>query len=196
MEYVAPTVAKPAYSPIEQTPVSTPPSKKEETTMSEVKTEGSAWGPLAAGVAGLLLGENGVFGRGSNGGNAVTPDQLGIALNQMQGNMQRDNIQGQISHSSAHLGMGLAGVKEAVAAGSAQNALSLCGLGNSVTQGFAATNFNIQHQASQGRELALQQALDVERQRATELRIQLSEAANNAQHATTQVLVQQLVAKA
>lgn len=174
----------------------------EETEMTESTTKNffetpsngnTAWGAAGGALVGALVGEGGLLGGNKN---AVTPDQLGTAINGLQGNLQRDQLQEQIGNSTAALGLDIGSVKDAITSAASSNALGLCGLGNSIAQGFAATNFNIQDQASKGRELALQQALDAERSRATELRIQLSEAHNNAQHATTQVLVQQLVAKA
>jgi len=171
-------------------------TKEKDVDMSDTKTETSAWGPLAAGVAGLLLGENGIFGggRGNNGqSGAVTPDQMNNSLNQLAAGFQREQTQGMIAGLGAGNAIGFGTVKDAVTDAASANALALCGLSGTISQGFAATNFNIQDQASKGRELALQQALDAERSRATELRIQLSEAHNNAQHATTQVLLNQVI---
>lgn len=170
----------------------------------------NAWGAAGGALVGALVGESGIFG-GGNKGNSVTPDQLATAINGLQGNIQRDQLQGGIGSIEtaiaglkgnfgqdlgilgAALGAGIAGVKDAVVAASSQNALSLCGLGNSVSQGFAQTNFNIQAQGAASRELALQQALDAERARATELRIELSEHKNASQHATTQILLNQVI---
>ena len=167
--------------------------------MSDTKTE-SSWGPLAAGAAGLLLGENGIFGKNGNSGNAVTPDQLGAALGNLQGSLQRENITSSINGISKDIGLaagglaiGITGVKDAVTSAASQNALSLCGLSGAMTQGFAAVNQAILMQGAQSRELALQQALDAERTRATELRISLSECKNQAGHTATQVLLNQVV---
>lgn len=170
------------------------PEKDEGSTMTEATTSNSAWGPLAAGVAGLLLGENGIFGKnGNSGGGAVTPDQLGVALGNLQGTSQRERLSDQINLLGAGNAIGHASIKDAVTGAAAQNALALCGLGNTVTQGNAAIVSTVQAGFASSERLALQQALDAERVRATELRIQLSEAHNNAQHSTTQVLLQQVI---
>lgn len=176
-------------------------------------TQNSAWGPLAAGVAGLLLGENGIFGGRNNGGQGtVTPEQLSNGLNQLQGQLQRDGIEqgmsrisSEICHSTNHLGkdigiaagglgIGIAGVKDAVVASSAQNALSLCNLGHNMSAGFSGLTSTVQTGFASAERLALQQALDAERARATELRIELSEQKNAAGHASTQVLLNQVIA--
>lgn len=179
------------------TPAESPTADNEGNTMSDTKTD-SAWGPLAAGVAGLLLGENGVLGKGNGGSNVpgVTPDQLGVALNNLQGSFQREQTQGMIAGLGAGNAIGFGAVKDAVTSASAANALGQCNLGHGMSAGFAAVNQTIVSTSAASRELALQQALDAERTRATELRIELSEHKNQAGHASTQVLVQQLVAKA
>lgn len=170
--------------------------------MTDTTNSNSAWGPLAAGVAGLLLGENGIFGNGRNGGSApaVTPDQLGTALGSLQGSLQRDGLAQSINGVSKDIGLaagglaiGITGVKDAVTGAAAQNALSLCGLTNTVTQGNANIISAIQSGFASSERLALQQALDAERSRATELRIALSESHNNASHTATQVLLQQVI---
>ena len=181
--------------------VGTPVNVNEGSEMSDTKTEStSAWGPLAAGVAGLLLGENGVFGKGSNSAPAVTPDQLGTALGNLQGSFQRDNLGQSINGISKDIGLaagglaiGITGVKDAVTGAAAQNALSLCGINNAITQGNASVISAIQTGFASSERLALQQALDAERSRATELRIALSESHNQASHTATQVLLQQVV---
>ena len=170
--------------------------------MSDTKTDSnSAWGPLAAGVAGLLLGENGIFNKGGAGSQpAVTPDQLGTALGNLQGSLQRENLATSINGISKDIGLaagglaiGISGVKDAVTSAASQNALALCGLGNTVTQGNAAIISTIQAGFASSERLALQQALDAERSRATELRIALSESHNLAGHTATQVLLSQVV---
>lgn len=154
----------------------------------------SGWGPALGAFLGAAVGDGGLFGGNGNnkGGNAVTPDQLGTAINGLAGNIQRDQLQESIGHLGAGNAIGFGAVKDAVVAAAGQNALALCNLGHSVTAGFAATNANIIAQGAASRELALQQALDAERARATDLRIQLSEAHNNASHTATQVMIQNL----
>lgn len=164
----------------------------------------SGWSAAGGALVGSLLGENGVLG-GGNKNQSVTPDQLGTAINGLRSSMNTDSLEAHLDRigdkigsttadSTVALGLGIAGVKDAITAGNSQNALSLCSLGNSIAQGFAQTNFNIQAQGAASRELALQQALDTERARATELRIALSEHKNQAGHATTQVLLNQVIA--
>ena len=111
------------------------------------------------------------------------PDSKYFAVAQIQ----RDQVEDYAARK------GIAGVKDAVVNSSAQNQLALCGIGHNMTAGFASVNNTILLQGAQSRELALQQALDAERSRATELRIALSEAKNSAGHTATQVLLQQVV---
>lgn len=191
---------------------------EDKTNMSETKnyfdTSGgghnSAWGPAAGAFLGALFGENG-FGVGNNRQPSVTPDQLGTAINGLQGSLQRDQLQesvgdvssqiaglgGKISHSIHHatddINCSISGVKDAIAAGNSANALAMCNLGHNISQGFSTVNQNIIAQGAQARELALQQALDAERARATELRIAQTELKNQAGHQATQVLLQQVV---
>lgn len=178
------------------------PEPQKERDMTDTTNSNSAWGPLAAGVAGLLLGENGIFNKNGNAATApgVTPDQLGTALGNLQGSLQRENLSESINGISKDIGLaagglalGITGVKDAVTTAASQNALSLCGLSGAMTQGFAAVNQAILMQGAASRELALQQALDAERTRATELRIGLSECKNQAGHTATQVLLNQVV---
>lgn len=135
---------------------------------------------------------------------AVTPDQLQASLNSLQGTMNTDQIQaqlngiqGQISETgtaaTVALGAGIAGVKDAVVHSDHHSQMALCNLGHAVQSGFASVNQNILAQGAQSRELALQQALDAERARATELRIALSEHKNQAGHQATQVLLNQVI---
>lgn len=156
---------------------------------------------LIGGIAGYAAG-NGGFG--GNGGGRPTIDQLDARFNSLQNQMSTDALEGQIGRlndtvtrstadSTIALGAGIAGVKDAVNSSSVQNQLALCNLGHSVQAGFAGVNQSILLQGAASRELALQQALDAERARATELRIALSEHKNQSGHAATQVLVQQLV---
>lgn len=189
---------------------------EDKTIMSETKnifetSSNSAWGPAAGAFLGAMFGENG-FGVGNNRQPAVTPDQLGTAINGLQGSLQRDQLQesvgdvssqiaglgGKISHSIHHatddLNCAIGGVKDAIVAGNSANALAMCNLGHNINQGIASVNQNILAQSAQARELALQQALDAERARATELRIAQSELKNQAGHKDTQVLVQQMIA--
>lgn len=171
----------------------------------------SVWGPAAGAFFGAAFGENGFFGNGNRGGAGVTTEQLTNGLNQLQGQLQRDGIEqglskisSEICHSTNHigkdigiaatgLGLGIAGVKDAVVASSAQNALSLCNLGHNMSAGFAGLTSTVQSGFASAERLALQQALDAERARATELRIGLSEERNRAGHTQTQVLLNQVI---
>lgn len=165
----------------------------------------AGWGAGVGGLIGAAIGNGGLFGGNRNVGEpAVTPDQLGNAINNLQSNINTEalqgrlsDIQGQISNSTAAATLStlgaISGLKDSVQHADTHNQLALCGLGHNVTAGFAATNFNIQAQAAQSRELALQQALDAERARATELRIALSEQKNQASHTATQVMLQQVI---
>lgn len=175
----------------------------------------SVWGPAAGAFFGAAFGENGFFGNGNGkGGAGVTTEQLTNGLNQLQGQLQRDGIEQGLSKISSELcglsnsigkdigiattglAVGIAGVKDAVVAASSQNALSLCNLGHNMSAGFAGLTSTVQSGFASAERLALQQALDAERVRATELRIALSETKNQAEHTATQVMVQQLVNKA
>ena len=182
------------------------------TSSSDANNGQSVWGPAAGAFFGAAFGENGFFGNGGNkGGAGVTTEQLSNGLNQLQGQLQRDGLEQGLAKISGEicglgnsigkdigiattgLALGIAGVKDAVVNASAQNALSLCNLGHSMQSGFAATNQAIVMQGAASRELALQQALDSERAKATEYRIALSESKNAAQHSATQVLLNQVV---
>lgn len=183
---------------------------EEVITMSDSKTffenPLGAGAGLSAGVGGLIgaaLGGNG----GLLGGNrepAVTPDQLGNAINNLQSNINTEALQGRLSDiqsqisnsasgSTAVIAGAISGVKDALHHADTHNQLALCNLGHNVTAGFALTNANILAQGAASRELALQQALDAERARATELRIALSETKNQAGHTATQVLLNQVI---
>lgn len=171
----------------------------------------SVWGPAAGAFFGAAFGENGFFGNGGKGGAGVTTEQLSNGLNQLQGQIQRDGIETGLSRISGEicglgnsigkdigiattgLALGIAGVKDAVVASSAQNALSLCNLGHGMQAGFAGLTSTVQTGFASAERLALQQALDAERARATELRIGLSEYKNQTGHQATQVLLQQVV---
>lgn len=171
----------------------------------------SVWGPAAGAFFGAAFGENGFFGN-RNGAAGVTTEQLTAGLNQLQGQIQRDGIEQGLSKISGEicglgnsiskdigiaatgLGLGIAGVKDAVTAASSQNALSLCNLGHGMQAGFANLTSTIQSGFASAERLALQSALDAERARATELRIALSEHKNQAGHASTQVLLNQVIA--
>lgn len=186
-------------NPYKETEMSTQPNYFESGNNS-----GANWGAGAAGgVIGYMLGQNGGFG-GGNREPSVTPDQMDSRFNNLQSQMNTDalqghlgRIQGQIANTGADstiaLGAAITGVKDSVVASSAHSQLALCGLGHTVQAGFAGVNQNILLQGAASRELALQQALDAERARATELRIALSEHKNQSGHSATQVLVQQLV---
>lgn len=160
---------------------------------------------LGAGVGGLIgaaLGNGGLFGNGNR--ETATLDQVDSRFNALQGQLAADSVQSQISgltetvgrtsaDSTIALGAGIGGVKDAVISAAGQNALGLCNLGHNVQAGFAGVNQNILLQGAASRELALQQALDAERARATELRIALSEHKNQAGHNATQVLLNQVI---
>lgn len=163
----------------------------------------AGWGAGIGGLIGAAVGNGGLFG-GGNRQPAVTPDQLQASLNSLQGTMNTDQIQaqlngiqGQISETgtaaTVALGAGIAGVKDAVVHSDHHSQMALCNLGHAVQSGFASVNQNILAQSAQSRELALQQALDAERARATELRIALSEHKNQAGHQATQVLLNQVI---
>lgn len=184
------------------------PQPKKETKMDNTQNgTNSGWGAGVGGLIGAAIG-NGGSGGGLFGGNreqSVTPDQLGTAINGLRDQINTDAIESQIgrvqheigstsAHSTLALGAGIASVKDAVVNSSAQNQLALCGLGHSVQSGFAGVTNTILMQGAASRELALQQALDAERVRATELRIALSEHKNQAGHASTQVLLNQVIA--
>lgn len=183
------------------------PITEKEVKMDNAQNNGTnaGWGAGVGGLIGAAIGNGGAGGiLGGNREPAVTPDQLGTALNGVTSRMDNDavqahlgRIQGQIAGTAADstiaLGAGIAGVKDAVVNSSAQNQLALCGIGHNMTAGFAAVNNTILLQGAQSRELALQQALDAERVRATELRIALSEERNQAGHKATQVLLSQVV---
>lgn len=164
---------------------------------------GAGWGAGVGGLIGAAIGNGGLFGGNRNSDPAVTPDQLQTAIGTLSARLDTDQVQdqlgrfqGQVASQGADmtiaLGAGIASVKDAVVSGANQNALSLCNLGHSVQSGFASVNQNILLQGAASRELALQQALDAERSRATDLRIQLSEAKNHASHTATQVMIQNL----
>lgn len=164
----------------------------------------AGWGAGVGGLIGAAIGNGGGGLFGGNREQAVTPDQLGNAVNGLRDQISTDALQAQLgrvqqeigstsAHSTIALGAGIASVKDAVVNSSAQNQLALCGLGHSVTAGFANVNNTILMQGAASRELALQQALDAERVRATELRIALSEQKNQAGHTSTQVLLNQVI---
>lgn len=186
--------------------------RKEDNTMSDTSNffanpmagGNAGWGAGVGGLIGAAIGNGGLFG--GNGGRepSVTPDQLQASLNSLQAANNTDALQeqigdvrSQIAESSTDqtfaLGAAISGVKDAVTHASSHNQLALCALGHSVQTGFASVNQAILMQGAASRELALQQALDVERARATELRISLGEAKNAASHTSTQVLLQQII---
>ena len=166
-------------------------------------SSGSGWGAGVGGLIGAAIGSNGgLFG--NNREQTATLDQVDSRFNSLQGQMAADSLQAQIGRLQAEvgrtsadstiaLGAGIAAVKDAVVDASSTNALSLCNLGHGVQSGFASVNQNILLQGAASRELALQQALDAERARATELRIALSESKNQAGHTATQVLLSQVI---
>lgn len=163
----------------------------------------AGWGAGIGGLIGAAIGNGGgLFG--NNREQVATLDQVDSRFNSLQGQLAADSLQSQIggltetvgrtsADSTIALGAGIAGVKDAVISAAGQNALGLCNLGHNVQAGFAGVNQNILLQGAASRELALQQALDAERARATELRIALSEHKNQSGHQATQVLLQQVI---
>lgn len=145
---------------------------------------GKGWEAGFGGLIGAALGESGFLGgnKPAGGDAPASMDQVQASFNALRGENQ-----------VAGLGAQIAGVKDAIAVSAGANQLAHCGLGHSITAGFASVNQNILAQTNELKSLALQQALDAERARATELRIELSEHKNASGHAQTQVLVQQLV---
>lgn len=140
--------------------------------MSETTETNSGWSAGIGGLIGAAVGENGILGGNKN---AVTPDQLDARFNSLQGQISTDAVQAQI-----------AGLKDAVVHGNAHINLALCGLGHSMTQGFASVNQTILLEGAKGRELALQEALSAERARTAALH-------NDAGHKATQVLLNQVI---
>lgn len=183
-------------------------AQQKESNMTDTKNffenpqSGTGWGAGVGGFIGAALAGGsggGIFGNN----NSVTPDQLQATVNNLQGQMSTDAIQGHLSGiqsqisdstaaSTAALGSAINGVKDAVVGSSAATQLSLCSLGHNMQAGFAAVNQAILLQGAASRELALQQALDAERARATELRIGMSELKNQSGHTATQVMIQNL----
>lgn len=178
-------------------------SGEKEKTMSEVRNvfepgfgtggANAGWGAGIGGLIGAAIGNGGFGGFGGNREQVATLDQVDSRFNALQGQMASDSLREQNADTAIALGAGIAGVKDAVNHNGAHNQLAMAGLGYSVQSGFASVNQSILLQGAASRELALQQALDAERARATELRIALSETKNQAGHTATQVLVQQLV---
>lgn len=169
---------------------------------------------LSAGVGALVgaaLGNgNGLFGGGNNRETA-TLDQVDSRFNALQGQLAAGQVEDRIAgvtaavnSSSSHLGLAVGGATAALSAelGSIKDALNcnnsalqlaLCGIGHNITAGNAAVVSQIQAGFASSERLALQQALDAERSRATELRIELSETRNQAGHTATQVLLNQVI---
>lgn len=176
---------------------------KKDGNMSEVRNvfepgfgtggTNAGWGAGIGGLIGAAIGNGGFGGFGNNREQVATLDQVDSRFNSLQGQLAADSLRAQNATSTAALAGEIAGVKDAVTHGGAHNQLAMAGLGYSVQSGFASVNQSILLQGAASRELALQQALDAERARATELRIALSETKNQAGHTATQVLVQQLV---
>lgn len=164
---------------------------------------GNGWSAGIGGLIGAAIGNGGgLFGGGND---RPTIDQLDARFNGLQAQLGKESLEAQVGRlgetvnrtsadSTIALGAGIAGVKDAINHASQHNALALCNLGHSVESGFAGVNQNILLQGAASRELALQQALDAERARATELRIALSEHKNQAGHQSTQVLLNQVIA--
>lgn len=160
----------------------------------------AGWGAGVGGLIGAAIGNGGFGAFGGNREPSVTPDQLGVAINGLRTQIQGDQVEDRIAGVTAAVGAStvalsseLSGIKDTLNCNNGQLQLTLCGLGNSMAQGFAAVNQTILLQGAASRELALQQALDAERARATELRIALSEGKNAAGHAQTQVLLNQVI---
>lgn len=173
-----------------ETDMSAPTANFFDNPMSGGSSNGGWLPAVVAGVAGYAAG-NGGFG--GNGGGRPTIDQLDARFNGLQGQMAAEALREQGTASTNAITGAISGVKDAVTHGDAHTNLALCGLGHNMQAGFAAVNSTILSTAASAERLALQQALDAERARATELRIALSEHKNQSGHAATQVLVQQLV---
>lgn len=168
---------------------------------------------LSAGVGGLIgaaLGQgNGLFG--GNNRETATLDQVDSRFNALQSQLAADQVEDRIAGVTSavnslgsHLGLAVGGSTAAISAelGSIKDALNcnnsalqlaLCGIGHNITAGNAAVVSQIQAGFASSERLALQQALDAERSRATELRIELSETRNQAGHTATQVLLNQVI---
>lgn len=157
----------------------------------------------SAGVGGFLgaaIADGGLF----NGNrNALTADQFMAGMNNMQNQNSTDALQSQMNGISTQICESTgaitsavtnsgASVKDAVVNASALNQLALCELGHKTQAGFAQIEKTILLQSAEAQKLAIQQALDAERARSTELRIELSEHKNATGHQHTQFLIQQV----
>lgn len=166
---------------------------------------GNLWSAAGGALVGSLIGNNGILGGGGGSGgvsNAVSLEQMQGALNNLQGQMNTDAVQGhlgriqdQICDSSANtnhnISHSVGSVKDAVVSSGAATQLALCNLGHNMQAGFAQLQNSIVVQGYESRLLATQQQLDNERAKATEYRIELTEHKNNTGHQATQFMVQQ-----
>lgn len=173
-------------------------------------SNGNGWTDAIGAFLGAAVGTGGLFGNnGNKGGDApvivqpsgVSTEQLNTALGNLQGQLQRD----QMERSIGDLGSKIEGVKcsvehsicdvkDAIRESSAANALAVCNLGHNMSAGFSSVNQSIANEGAKTREMLLQQELDRARSHATELRIELSENRAAASHRETQVLVNQVIA--
>lgn len=164
-------------------------------------------GALGAGALGYILGNGGLGGIGGGNRDVATTAQLTALGAQIQADQTAasiNDVKAAVANSAAGIEASIGastvanvsatnGVKDAVNHNAAHVNLALCGLGHNMQAGFASVNQSILMQGAASRELALQQALDAERARATELRIALSEQKNQAGHTATQVLLNQVI---
>lgn len=165
---------------------------------------GKGWEAGIGAALGALVGESGVFGGGNRAGgdSPASVDQVQASFNALRDENQNAGISHQINHLAGAIGgvkesvnCSISGVKDAVISGSQAAALAHCNLGNQMAQGFASVNTSMATHFGDLKTQMLQQALDAERARATELRIELSEHRNQAGHASTQVLLNQVIAQ-
>lgn len=173
----------------------------EEPKMSETKnffgTDGNGsnagWGAGVGGLIGAAIGNGGgLFG--GNNRETATLDQVDSRFNALQGQLNANQVEDRISDvtqavggSAAALGLGLAGVKDAIIAGNAQTQLALCGLGHSMQAGFASVNQTTLLESARTRELAQQTEIN-------RLLALTAQQHSDAGHARTQVLLNQVIA--
>lgn len=138
-------------------------------------------GGVGAAIGAVLA--NGGFG--GLGGNNSVMGQIDDRFTSLQGQMATNSLREQGADSTIALGVGIAGVKDAIIASNGQTQLALCGIGHAITSGNAAVIQAVNDQGNRTRELALQ----TENAR---LLAQVAQQHNDAGHARTQVMVQAL----
>lgn len=174
----------------------------------------SGWSSGIGGAIGGALGAGGLgglFGGGANRGNAVTPDQLQASLSALQGQVQRDQLLEQIGNvnnnvtsvkdtigtevgnSTRDITGSIARLNDNVTAGNAATQMALCNLGHNMTHGFSNLGQTVTAGFAGVREQALEQSLQQERQRATDLRIELSENRARALQSETHTVIQNTI---